>query len=105
MILCTLWDVGWGTRGDKNGILYKVVLLLWNVMLLSGIAYSIYRLLKKGGIESTNIYLVITVSSVFGILFIGYISYHILKYRHGKRNKKIDIFDGDVYQSINMVNI
>jgi hypothetical protein len=83
-----LWDVGWGTRGGKNDIIYKISLVLWNLMLMSGIAYSIYRLFKKGGINSNNLYFVVAVASIFGVLIIGYICYYINKCRFLKKKNR-----------------
>lgn len=46
--LVTLWDTNWGTRGKMSNILYTYwSFILWNLTLVGGMGYSIYRNIKN----------------------------------------------------------
>ncbi|KAJ3140367.1 Hyaluronan synthase 3 [Physocladia obscura] len=91
LALVTLWDMSWGTRGMGVDWMNRLLLAVWNLMLLFGVALSVRNIVADGLITVLNQSMVLpweyVVGSVFFIALVMYLVYLVSKY-HALRAKK-----------------
>ncbi|KAJ3142619.1 Hyaluronan synthase 3 [Physocladia obscura] len=98
MALVTLWDMSWGTRGMGVDWMNRLVLTLWNLMLLVGVALSVRNIVADGLvtvlIKSSVLPWEYVVGSMFVIALVMYLVYLVSRYnvlRAKNKNWEIEV--------------